>query len=237
MSDFFEDFDRPEQRLFAERLQARFFATAEALFLVGSTPWEVDEAVQTLGLAQGPFERQDHLGLDNVDRQRRVWIAAKRSVSRDLPLLGRMLELGKLGRKTGAGWYRYPGGGGKVEDPIVADLALEEAHFGQLERTDYSQRVIARRMNFAISNEVFWCLDSSHHVSEKDMDLALSAGVGWPVRCLDIAKDWDTIGLPNVANSLEILSTEDAQSWAACAPLLQCLSNGLKMQDWLHARR
>jgi 3-hydroxyacyl-CoA dehydrogenase len=42
-----------------------------------------------------------------------------------------MIELGKLGRKTSAGWYRYPGGGGKVEDPIVADLAIEEAHFAE----------------------------------------------------------------------------------------------------------
>jgi 3-hydroxyacyl-CoA dehydrogenase len=124
-----------------ERLRGPFRDAAEAVFLYGSTPWEVDEAMEAFGFARGPFEAEDIIGLD------RAW--ARRQATgwpKGLPILGRMMELGKLGRISGAGWYRYPGGGGKVDDPIVADLALEEAHFHRLTRVDYSIAEITERV-------------------------------------------------------------------------------------------
>lgn len=124
-----------------ERLRGPFRDAAEAVFLHGSTPWEVDEALEAFGFAQGPFEAEDRIGLDLA------WARPGAEVS---PILARMMELGKLGRKAGAGWYRYPGGGGKVDDPIVADLALEEAHFHRLTRVDYGAEEIRERLLAAL---------------------------------------------------------------------------------------
>ncbi|WP_245189044.1 3-hydroxyacyl-CoA dehydrogenase family protein [Mameliella alba] len=129
----------------AERLWMPFRNAAEAVFLHGSTPWEVDEAMEEFGFAAGPFEIEDRIGLDLAWARRKAGEGAQ-----DLPILVRMMELGKLGRKTGAGWYRYPGGNGKVDDPIVADLALEEAHFHRLERGDYTPDQIRERLLVAL---------------------------------------------------------------------------------------
>ena len=121
-------------RAIGRRLLARYSEAAETVLMDGSTPWEVDEAMVEFGFATGPFEAQDNTGLDLAHAERRRQDATRDPNRRYIPVADRMVELGKLGRKTGAGWYRYPGGGGKVDDPIVADLALEEARYAKVER-------------------------------------------------------------------------------------------------------
>lgn len=130
--------------LLAEQLRGPFRDAAEAVFYHGSTPWEVDEALVDFGFVKGPFEAEDDIGLD------RAWAHQQANDAQRLPILPRMMELGKLGRKSGAGWYRYPGGGGKVDDPIVADLALEEAHFHRVTRSDFTADEICSRMLSAL---------------------------------------------------------------------------------------
>ncbi|MGP6088988.1 3-hydroxyacyl-CoA dehydrogenase family protein [Antarctobacter jejuensis] len=156
-----------------ERLRGPFRDAAEAVFLHGSTPWEVDEAMEAFGFATGPFEMEDEIGLDVAWERRR-----ETGWPQGLPILGRMMELGKLGRKTGAGWYRYPGGGGKVEDPIVADLALEEAHFHRLDRVDYAPEEIRERLlvSLLMTAEAL----RAEGASEADIAQAAVTGVGFP---------------------------------------------------------
>ena len=157
----------------AERLRAGLRDAAEAVFLYGSTPWEVDEAMEGFGFASGPFEVEDHIGLE------RAW-ARRQAEGRpqDLPILGRMMELGKLGRIAGAGWYRYPGGGGKVDDPIVADLALEEAHFHRLTRCDYSEDAIRDRLLVGMIDMAVVLLGEG--ATEADINCASVQGLGFP---------------------------------------------------------
>lgn len=169
----------------AERLRGPFRDAAEAVFLYGSTPWEVDEALREFGFAVGPFEREDEIGLDLAWERRRAtgWPPG-------LPILGRMMDLGKLGRKTGAGWYRYPGGGGKVDDPIVADLALEEAHFHRLDRVDYTPDEIRERVLVAL---VAAAEDlRAAGVPEPEIANASVAGAGFPATEMGGVLGWAT---------------------------------------------
>ncbi len=154
-------------------LRAALRDAAEAVFLHGSTPWEVDEAMEQFGFARGPFEAEDATGLDIA----LAWRAAEGG-AQVLPILPRMLELGKLGRKTGAGWYRYPGGGGKVDDPIVADLALEEAHFHGLTRVDYSASEIRERLLVALIHAAADLM--ARGVPAPEIDRASRACLGFP---------------------------------------------------------
>ncbi len=129
-----------------------YFQEACLTFLLGSSPWEVDQAMVEFGFEMGPFEVQDHIGIDTayahipwsaIDYRDELWALIPK----------RIFELGKLGKKAGAGWYRYPGNAGKVEDPIVADLALEEAHFAKLERADYDAQEIQSRIITSVNRK------------------------------------------------------------------------------------
>jgi len=86
----------------------------EALRLVGegvADPPTVDRIMRTLGFRMGPFELMDLIGLD-------VNLAVSESVYRAFfeeprfrphPLQRQMVQAGRLGRKTGKGWYDYEG--------------------------------------------------------------------------------------------------------------------------------
>ncbi|MCS6962543.1 MAG: 3-hydroxyacyl-CoA dehydrogenase NAD-binding domain-containing protein [Thermoflexus sp.] len=85
----------------------------EALRLVGESvadPSTVDRLVRALGFRMGPFELMDLIGLD-------VNLAVSESLYRAFfeeprfrphPLQRQMVQAGRLGRKTGRGWYEYP---------------------------------------------------------------------------------------------------------------------------------
>ncbi len=109
-------------------LRARLEDAVEALIFAGSTPWEVDEALEHAGFAPGPCAAQDRRGLDQAfARHRQQDATGTRRFP--CPVLDRMVPEGRLGQKSGVGWYRYPGGGGRVIDPLIEDLSREEAHF------------------------------------------------------------------------------------------------------------
>jgi 3-hydroxyacyl-CoA dehydrogenase len=56
------------------RILARYREAADTVFMDGSTPWEVDEAMVEFGYAMGPYEAQDLSGLDiaHANRQRQA---------------------------------------------------------------------------------------------------------------------------------------------------------------------
>ena len=86
------------------RILARYREAADTVFIDGSTPWEVDDAMVDFGYAIGPYEAQDLSGLDIAYANRQRQARARDPNRRYIPIADRMIELGKLGRKTGAGW-------------------------------------------------------------------------------------------------------------------------------------
>lgn len=117
----------------SSRLLAQLEDVVEALVFRGSTPWEIDGALEAFGFGLGPCAAQDLRGLDQaVARHRAEGAAGARRVKS--PVLARMVAEGRLGRRGGVGWYRYPGGGGRVVDPLIEDLVREEAYFAGVPR-------------------------------------------------------------------------------------------------------
>lgn len=122
-------------------LAAYVSLACERLLLTGSTPAEIDSALEAAGFALGPFAAQDRDGVD-TELAARAAVLAQHGVPDDLPLFARAVSVGRLGRKAGVGWYRYPGGVGPVEDPLVEDLAAEEAHYHGHLRADLTDDAI-----------------------------------------------------------------------------------------------
>tara|TARA_R110002110_G_scaffold211304_1_gene424016 strand:- start:36744 stop:38780 length:2037 start_codon:yes stop_codon:yes gene_type:complete len=195
------------------RILARYREAADTVFMDGSTPWEVDEAMVEFGYAMGPYEAQDLSGLDIAHANRRRQDETRDPNRRYIPIADRLVELGKLGKKTGAGWYRYPGGNGKVEDPIVADLALEEAHFAGITRTDYGPEEIRERLLLAMINEAADILHEGIAASARDIDLVTVFGYGFPRWRGGLMHYADSLGAKNIVAKLDALAAQDPIAW------------------------
>ncbi|WP_224813566.1 3-hydroxyacyl-CoA dehydrogenase NAD-binding domain-containing protein [Hasllibacter sp. MH4015] len=214
------------------RIYSRYREAADTVFMDGSTPWEVDEAMVNFGYAMGPYEVADLSGLDIGYAARRRQDATRDPNRRYIPIADRMVELGKLGKKVGAGWYRYPGGGGKVEDPIVADLALEEAHFAGIERTDYTEDQIVERLVLAMINEAADVLAEGIAQSAADIDLVTVFGYGFPRWRGGLMHYADTLGVPHIVERITALQAEDPVAWKLSPVLEECEKRGLSLAEW-----
>ena len=213
------------------RILARYREAADTVFMDGSTPWEVDDAMVEFGYAMGPYEAQDLSGLDIAYANRQRQAPTRDPNRRYIPIADRMIELGKLGRKTSAGWYRYPGGGGKVEDPIVADLAIEEAHFSGITRTYYSSQETRQRLVLAMINEAADILDAGIAQSAGDIDLVTVFGYGFPRWRGGLMHYADSLGVETIVAQLEILAQEDPVAWKVSPLLRRCADAGQSLAE------
>jgi 3-hydroxyacyl-CoA dehydrogenase len=220
-----------DEELVVNRILARYHEAADTVLMDGSTPWEIDESMVEFGYSMGPYEAQDLTGVDIAYANRRHQDTARDPDRRYIPIVDRMLELGKLGKKTGAGWYRYPGGGGKVDDPIVADLALEEAHFAGITRCDYSGQEIRERLLCAMINEAVGLLDEGIALSAQSIDLVAVRSCGFPRWRGGLMFVADTIGAETILARLDTYATEDSLVWAASPSLRYCVKNNVRLSD------
>lgn len=213
------------------RILARYREAADTVFMDGSTPWDIDNAMVEFGYAMGPYTAQDLSGLDIAHANRRRQDATRDPARRYIPIADRMVELGKLGRKTGAGWYRYPDGTGKVDDPIVADLGIEEAHIAGIKRVDYSEDEIRERLILAMINEAADILHEGIARCAADIDLVTVFGYGFPRWRGGLIHYADTLGVENIVSKLRVLEKEDAVAWKLSPLLLRCAENGCAIRD------
>ncbi len=162
------------------RILARYREEADILLMDGTTPWEIDEAMVEFGYAMGPYEAQDLSGLDIAYANRQRQKSTRDPNRRYIPIADRMVEEGRLGKKSGVGWYRYPGGGGAVIDPLLEDMIVEEAYFAKIDRREFSADEIRTRLLGAMIEEANGLLREGIAESASDIDLVTVNGYGFP---------------------------------------------------------
>ena len=111
----------------ANRSRTPFGTEMNILLEEGALPEQVDKVMVDFGYPIGPFATADLSGLDigYDSRQRR---AAENPNYRKMPIADAIVEMGRLGQKTGAGWFRYEKGDRTPHpDPEVARIIKEKA--------------------------------------------------------------------------------------------------------------
>ena len=105
------------------RLLAAMLNASLDLFVSGVEIQQIDEAMREFGFAGGPFEIIDVIGVDTcMYAGRTMWEAGVECVSLS-PILPKLMKNGRLGRKSGKGFYEYPDrDAAKVWNPAVGEL-------------------------------------------------------------------------------------------------------------------
>ncbi len=204
------------------RILARYREVADSIMIEGSLPWVIDEIMVDFGYPMGPYEAQDLSGLDIAHANRQRLAATRDPRRRYVAIADRMVEEGRLGKKAGVGWYRYPGGGGAVIDPLLEDLICEEAHFAKISRREFTHEEICQRLLTAMINEAFDILDDNIASKAADIDLVLVHGYGFPRWRGGLMHYAQNIGLDKILARVEQYSRQDPANWQP-SPLLQRL--------------
>lgn len=188
-------------------LQDIALALADRLLLAGTTPWELDEALEDAGFTQGLLKAQDQVGLDAA-------FARRRAAGTSLLVNDRMVREGRLGRSVGVGWYRYPGGGGAVIDPLMEDMAVEEAHFAGIKPTVLTDAAAADALILGLLNAAAdLCADKRMTITE--IDRISHYKLGLP----GLARRLEKIGVKALQSRLTELQRIDTALWKPSSAL------------------
>jgi 3-hydroxyacyl-CoA dehydrogenase len=209
------------------RILARYRQTADVLMIEGSCPKGIDASMRAFGMAMGPYEAQDMSGLDIAHANRTRQNLRARSDIRYVTIADTLVEnLGRLGRKTGAGWYDYDAAGKAVESDAVAQVIYRAADAAGIARIARSPEQIAERALLAMIMEATRILEEGIAARPKDIDLVMVHGYGFPRWRGGLMHYADTITPPVLLSQLEALTAEDPLSWSVPDLLRQLVQQG-----------
>jgi 3-hydroxyacyl-CoA dehydrogenase len=161
------------------RIFAKYRAQAEYLLEEGASPREIDAAAEALGFAMGPFAVADLSGLDIAWRLRRSRDAARDPRERYVAIPDRVCEAGRLGRKTGGGWYDYPAGSTRGQDSAAVAAIVAATRPERYRGNVVAPGVIRARLLGAIVNEAANALAAGVARHPGDIDVVFVNGYGF----------------------------------------------------------
>lgn len=192
----------------------------EALRILGEGGGDaptIDAALRSAGFRMGPFELIDTIGLDvNLAVSESVWEGFGRS-PRYLPhpLQRVLVEAGRLGRKTNAGFYDYGTDGGRGAPWSGLAAAGDAPGVTALSEGAIIDRVLATIVNEAASAVG----DRTAHPAA--IDTAMRLGTNWPRGPLAWGEER---GLAQAVATLDVLAGTAPDARYAAVPLLKELA-------------
>jgi 3-hydroxyacyl-CoA dehydrogenase len=178
-----------------------------------ATATEIDKAVVEWGMPMGPFTLMDMLGIDVCGDVGEYLYSEYGDRMTPAPLFEKLLEAGRLGEKSGSGFYDHPGGESEEVHQMMQDLQGS----GEVESgTSFS----VERLMYPLINEAAQCV-LENVATMTDIDMAMVAGTGMTyegdrVGPLVIA---DRIGLDEVVDKLWALEEAFGPRFRPARPL------------------
>ena len=154
------------------RILAQRQREANKLILEGALPWDIDDALFEFGFPMGPFAMSDLAGLD---------IGWNKETSNGETLRDVLCEAGRLGQKSGKGFYVYDENRNKSPDPEVEALIKKFGEDRQIQMREVSKEEILQRCLYPMINEGFKILEEGMAIRASDIDIVWTNGYGWPV--------------------------------------------------------
>ena len=212
------------------RIFRRYRLQAECLVLDGAAPEDVDRAMRDFGFPMGPFEVSDLAGLDIGWHNRRREDAFRDPAERYPDIADRLYDMGRLGQKTGAGWYRYDGKT-KTPDPAVDEAIAASRKDNNVPQRTFSDDDIRERLLLAMINEGVRALEAGVARRAVDIDMVLLHGYGFPAYRGGPMHYADAEGLERIASRLGELAREDPVAFAPADLLTRLVESGGKLAD------
>lgn len=202
-------------RMLSKRSREGFFLVEE-----GASPAAIDKVLLDYGFPMGPFALGDLAGLDvqAAARKARAASATERELRADFP--EQMVAAGRLGQKTGSGWYSYDENRKASANPETAAMIAAHAERHGLELREIDEDEIRDRLLYAMINEGAKILEEGIAPRPQEIDVAMVNGLGWPSYTGGPMHWADQRGLEAVLKRIEQFQKEQGDAYWTPSPLL-----------------
>lgn len=211
---------RDSPGFWVNRILAPYVNEAGRLLEEGVAIEILDQVMVDFGFPVGPITLLDQVGLDVAAKSAAVMYQAFGDRLRPIAGIQRMTEEGRLGRKSGRGFYLYEKGRRrKVDRSVYALLGV---------RPDASvPRAEARaRMVYALLNEAARALEEKVVRSPRDGDVGAIYGFGFPPFLGGPLRYLDSLGAERVVSELNRLRERYGERFAPAAILEEMARHG-----------
>ena len=174
---------------------------------------DIDAAMREFGFKAGPFEIIDIIGADTcMYAGRTMWEHKLECVSLS-PILPRLVKHGRLGRKAGAGFYRYsdPRGEALIDtqlqpllDPYQDTSKLDDAGGTKKLHSNLALQILG-----PVVLEATRILEQEIVNDYRDIDLAFTHGLSFPQRRGGLLYWADQVGVAELTAMLSKRSVDD----------------------------
>lgn len=157
------------------RVLTLYFSEAMRFLSEGLSIEAVDRAAVAFGMPMGPLALLDEIGLDTANHAAGVLERAfGKRLGGSSSVLAALVGMGRLGKKSGRGFYRYKRGERGASDREAARLAEPPAP------RELPPETIQERLILAMVNEAAVCLEDGVVREPRDVDLGMVMGTGFP---------------------------------------------------------
>jgi 3-hydroxyacyl-CoA dehydrogenase len=216
------------------RMMEGYAREAQRMVLEGATPRQVDSALEEWGMAMGILAVFDMAGIDvgiNVHKANASQYPPDPTYYQADFALG---DAGRLGQKTGKGYYRYePGNRARIDDPEAVEILRRRARELQVPQREHSITEIQERCLFPLLNEGFRVLGEGIATRAADIDVVWTSGYGFPRYRGGPMFYAETIGLPTLLNGMRRYAESlGPMHWAPAPLLVELVARGIGVTEW-----
>ena len=215
------------------RMLRPYSREAALCLMEGATPAQIDGAMERWGMAMGPMAVGDLAGLDIGYKAREQLTEEQKGEPASYLVADRLVEAGRLGQKSGAGYYQYdPETRRRMDDPAVMEIVEATCAELGINRRTISDEEIVDRLTLALANEGAKILEEGIAQRASDIDVVYCYGYGFPRFKGGPMHNLEAVGIPRaVARMEEFASKLSAQNWQTAKTLQELSTNGGKLAD------
>ncbi len=196
------------------RMLAAYRRAAEYMLADGALPAQIDAAMRAYGMAMGPFEAQDMGGLQIAEANRRRQDATRPVTERYVTIADQLCAAGRLGMRTGTGWYAYQDGNRTpVVDPEVTEIITRYSEENGINRRAYTEREIQTQLLAILANEGARIVEEGIAEADAAVDVVKLHGYGFPRWRGGPMHAADIVGDDTLRAALDALDRQSPGSW------------------------
>jgi 3-hydroxyacyl-CoA dehydrogenase / enoyl-CoA hydratase / 3-hydroxybutyryl-CoA epimerase len=223
-----------------------YLLEAAELFEIGMSAQKIDDSLLRWGMPMGPLRLIDEIGIDITVDIANTLENAYGKRDRAPKILREMQSAKMLGRKSGAGFYKYEGRSqtanmklekwrqtpvipSKVEGSRDETLTItqQDPSTSLPSAQDDGEAGMANRLIFLTVNEAARCLEEKVVASPEDADYGMVLGTGFPVWRGGPLRFAENFGIKKMVHEMESLARTN-EKYRPCSLLREHAQKGTK---------